>query len=111
MKILVLLFAALLVAGCGEKSTGNPKIDQALKEAVDGDSLEERDGLYYQTNESEPYSGWVKRMWDSEQVAGLTQFKDGIEDGLIRVGTGTARSCGNKPTKRANWMASRRRGT
>ena len=82
MKKLVLLFAALLVAGCGEKSTGDPKIDQALKEAVERDSLEERDGLYYQTNESEPYSGWVKSMRDSGQVQGLAQFKDGELDGL-----------------------------
>ena len=81
MKILVLLFAALLVAGCGEKSTGDPKIDQALKEAVEFDSLEERDGLYYQTNESEPYSGWVKRMYDSGQVKTLTRHKDGKPDG------------------------------
>ena len=81
MKKLVLLFAALLVAGCGEKSTGDPKIDQALKEAVERDSLEERDGLYYQTNESEPYSGWVKRMYDSGQVKTLTRHKDGKPDG------------------------------
>ena len=103
MKKLVLLFAALLVAGCGEKSssegsesasekpTGEPSADTAkpppaeppvtespseeasetqnslsdaaverlLKEAVEGESLEERDGRFYQTNESEPYSGWV----------------------------------------------------
>ena len=105
MKILVLLFAALLVAGCGEKSSSEgsesasekptasnesaePSADTAkpppaetpvaespseepsdtpnslsdadverlVKEAVDSDSLEERDGLYYQNNE--PYSGW-----------------------------------------------------
>jgi len=113
MKKLVLLFAALLVAGCGEKSSSEgsesasekptpsnesaePSADTAqsssdsvtlplsdadverlVKEAVDLDSLEERDDLYYQTNESEPYSGWVKNMWDSEQVRGLVQLKAG----------------------------------
>jgi hypothetical protein len=131
MKKLVLLFAALLVAGCGEKSSSEgsesasekptasnesaepsadtakpppaetpvaespseapsetPKslsdadVERLLKEAVDFDSLEERNDLYYQTNESEPYSGWVKSMRDSGQVQGLAQFKDGELDGL-----------------------------
>ena len=123
MKRLVLLFAALLVAGCGEKrssegsdSTGEsaePSADTAkppvadspseepsgtpnslsdadvkrlLKEAVEGDSIEGRDtihgNLIYKTNESEPYSGWVKMMYDSGQVRGLAQFKDGKDYGL-----------------------------
>ena len=110
MKKVVLLFAALLVAGCGEKrspegsdSTGEsaePSADAAkpsdnsatlplsdadvkrlLKEAVERDSLEERDGLYYHNNE--PYSGWVKGMYDSGQLEKLTQFKDGKRHGLL----------------------------
>ena len=109
MKKLVLLFAALLVAGCGEKSSpegsesasesaeppsedvkpsaDSPKplisdvdVERLLKEAVDHESLEERDGLYYQNNE--PYSGWAKTMSDSEYGKGLTQFKDGKISGL-----------------------------
>jgi len=110
MKLLVLLSAALLVAGCGEKSSSegsesageNPTpsnesaepsadspeplisdadVERLLKEAVDMESLEERDGLYYQPNESEPFSGWAKTMSDSEYGKGLTQFKDGKPDG------------------------------
>ncbi len=120
MKILVLLFAALLIVGCGEKSssegsesagekpTTEPSADTAkpipaeppseepsdtpnslsdadverlLKEAVDFDSLEERDGLFYQNNE--PYSGWAKNMYDSGQVEELGQAKDGKPDGLM----------------------------
>ncbi len=125
MKMLVLLFAALLVAGCGEKSssegsesasekpTGEPSADTAkpppaespvteppseessetpkslsdadverlLKVAVEFNSLQERNGLLSQANESEPYSGWVKSMYDSGQVAGLAQLKDGKPDG------------------------------
>ncbi len=130
MKKLVLLFAALLVAGCGEKSSSEgsestgekatasnestepsadtPKpppaeppvaespseessdtpnslsdadVERLLKDAVEFDSLEERDGLYYQVNESEPYSGWAKKMSDSGQVQGLAQFKDGKPHG------------------------------
>ena len=93
MKILVLLFAALLVAGCGEKSSSDSPeplihdadVERLLKEAVDFDSLEEREGLAYQPNESEPYSGWAKSMYDSGQVKGLGQFKDGKEDGLKTI--------------------------
>ena len=109
MKALLLL-AALLVAGCGEKSSSEgseaasenptpsnesaepsgdtPKslsdadVEQLLKEAVDMESLEERDDLYYQPNESEPFSGWAKTMSDSGQVAVLGRLKDGKLDGL-----------------------------
>ena len=119
MKKALLLFAALLVAGCGEKSssegsesasekptapsvsaepsadTAKPSdnsvtlplsdadVERLLKEAVEGDSIEERDGLYYQTNESEPHSGWTKKMYDSGQVKGLGQVKDGNPEGLV----------------------------
>ena len=75
-------------------SLSDPDVERRLKEAVDFDSLEERDGRgqrgsrlragrFYQTNESEPYSGWVKVMYDSGQVRGLSQIKDGREDGLM----------------------------
>ena len=92
MKVLYLLplFAALLVAGCGEKSPneeaaaveplGDSAIDKALKEAVDFDSLEERESLFYQNNE--PFSGWIKGMYDSGQVKGIGRFKEGKPDGL-----------------------------
>ena len=83
MKKLVLLFAALLVAGCGEKSLSDSAIKKALEEAVELDSLLERGDLHYQVNESEPYSGWVKETYDSGQVAGLAQLKDGSLVGLL----------------------------
>ena len=97
MKKLVLLFAALLVAGCGEKSSSegseaaseepsdtpnslsDADVERLVKEAVDFDSLEERDGLYYHNNE--PYSRWTKKMYDSGQVQGLGQLKDGKRHG------------------------------
>ena len=123
MKKLVLLFAALLVAGCGEKSSSegsesvseNPTpsnesakpsgdtakpipaeppseepsgtqeslsdtdVERLLKKAVARKSLEER---VYQN--SEPYSGWVKEMYDSGQVKALGRAKDGRWDGPHR---------------------------
>ena len=92
MRKLVLLFAALLVVGCGEKSSdsvtlplSDANVERLLKEAVEEDSLQYRDGLYYQPNESEPYNGWVKSMYDSGQVKGLGQFKDGNQVGLFTV--------------------------
>ena len=96
MKKLVLLFAALLVAGCGEKSSSEDSdspganaepsadtdVERLLKEAVDVKSLEERNDLYYQPNESEPFSGWVKQVADSGYVRGIGQCKDGKPEGL-----------------------------
>jgi antitoxin component YwqK of YwqJK toxin-antitoxin module len=83
MKLLVPLFAALLVAGCGEKAASDSAIKEAIEEAVDFEALEYRNGLRYQVNESEPYSGWSKRMYFlSEQIESLAHFKDGKLDGL-----------------------------
>ncbi len=121
MRMLLLLFAALMVAGCGEKSSSEgsesasesvePSADTAkpppaeppvaesaseepsetpnslsdddverlLKEAVDLESLEQRNDLFYQ--DDKPYSGWAKEMYVSGQVQALGQLKDGKTDG------------------------------
>ena len=51
-------------------------VERLLKEAIDIDSLEQRDDLLYHNNE--PFSGWGKMMYDSGQVRGLFQLKDGM---------------------------------
>ena len=116
MKELVLLFTALLVVGCGEKSSSegsdsaaesaepsadavkpvptespgkepsppslsDADIERLLKEAVDSESLPERDGLIY--HDDKPYSGWGKEMHDSDQAFRLVEIKDGKPDGLM----------------------------
>ena len=88
MKKLLPLLSCLLFIGCGEKSSDNitlplndADVEQLLKEAVDVDSLEERGDLRCQVNESEPYSGWAKKLHESGQVRVLFQFKDGKFDG------------------------------
>ncbi len=83
MKKALLLFAALLVAGCGEKAASDSAIKEAIEESVELRLLQDRNGLHYQVNESEPYSGWAKRMYfRSEQIWALAPFKDGKLDGL-----------------------------
>ena len=110
MKKALLLFAALLVAGCGEKSSSegsdstgesaeaspevaqqseepltlplsDADIERLLKEAIAFESLEERDGLIY--HDDKPYSGWGKEMRDSDQAFRLVEIKDGKPDGLM----------------------------
>ncbi len=81
MKKALLLFAALLLAGCGEKSTSESAIETALEEAVERDSLQRRNDLFYQVNKTKPYSGWAKVLYDSGQAKELFEIKDGKLEG------------------------------
>ena len=95
MKRLVLLFVAILNAGCGEnpssegsesgsensKSLSDTDIN-VLEEAIASASLQERNGLLYRFGESEPYNGWAKSMYDSGQVKGLASVRSGKASGL-----------------------------
>ena len=62
-------------------SLSDADIERLLKEAVDSESLPERDGLIY--HDDKPYSGWGKHMYDSGQVSDLAEFKDGKQNGLM----------------------------
>ena len=61
-------------------SLSDADIERLLKEAVDSESLPNRDGLIY--HDDKPYSGWVKDMHDSGQAARLAEIKDGKPNGL-----------------------------
>ena len=62
-----------------------------LKEAVNFDSLKGHDknykvnsvnaGILYQKSESKPYSGWIKKMYDSGEPRFLWECKDGKANG------------------------------
>jgi len=64
-------------------SLSDADVERFLKEAVEAGSLEQRGRLVYQN--SEPYSGWAKRMHDSGQPETLARLKDGKMDGLYVV--------------------------
>jgi antitoxin component YwqK of YwqJK toxin-antitoxin module len=101
MKKLVLLFAALLVAGCGEKESpvsdaeaeriikGAVHIDDVAKltrTAAESSSLRiDDDGRTFLKSRGDVfgvYSGWEVQRYESGQVRFLFQLKDGIEHGL-----------------------------
>ena len=87
--ILFALFVALLMVGCGDDSpsTGDPKLDKFLNEAIDAEEIQfrgkEGEQLAYAPNEQTPYTGWTKGSFDNGQPHNLTQYKDGKKDGVM----------------------------
>ena len=98
MKKALLLFAALLVAGCGEKEKpvsdaeasriikGAVHIDDVAKltrTAADISSLsKDDDGKIFWDRTGRAYSGWFKGRYESGEVESLIQVKDGWVNGL-----------------------------
>ena len=52
------------------------------EEKFDGEALEYLEGLLCTVSSSQPFSGWIKWMYDSEHASSLQQFKDGKLSGL-----------------------------
>ena len=70
------LCAVAWLSGCsGKKDAGVDAPD-----AVDGDKLEERDGLWY--FEEKPFTGVAVKKWPNDQKWGELTYKDGKEHGL-----------------------------
>jgi len=97
LSLLVLLVTLpLLLGGCGEKESdsvtlplSDADVERLLKEAIDFESLQRRNGLLYQVNESEPYNGWTKMMYKNVlnpahlgRKRNLTQIKGGKPIGI-----------------------------
>ena len=69
MRTFILLFAALLAAGCGEKS---PVQQAVVIEASDG-----KETAYYRDSDLEPYDGWAKEVHERGKVKSLGRIKAG----------------------------------
>jgi len=103
--ILIALFIALLMIGCGEDPEGiSPRSNQATVETPDLDDPEILDEIFadaldmlkaerrenkgqallYKPGEQTPYTGWVK-VTEDEEISLLFQLKDGQTDGCFIV--------------------------
>jgi antitoxin component YwqK of YwqJK toxin-antitoxin module len=51
-------------------------------EGVNGDELEEREGIMYLNGSDTPYTGKVFRLYKNGQKSGEINYKDGKQDGL-----------------------------
>ena len=88
--ILLSLFVALLMVGCGESPKPSEGVDMtdtvpkkdAIETAVDWSKLQDRSGVTYLPNTDKPFSGYAKDAYENEQIKYLFQFKDGKLDGL-----------------------------
>ena len=99
------LFLTLLLFGCGSPdlddpetsdeviTEGSPDLDDLetlngiIAEAINKDTLQkrskEREELLYAPNQQKFYTGWIKEMWNKEQIKTLIQYKDGKRNGLL----------------------------
>ena len=88
--ILLSLFVALLMVGCGESPNPSGGVDMtdtapkkdAIETAVDWSKLQDRSGVTYLPNTDKPFSGYAKRAYENEQVEILAEFKEGY---IIRL--------------------------
>jgi antitoxin component YwqK of YwqJK toxin-antitoxin module len=87
MKWILLSLISIFLIGCGPDLDDPKELDTIIEEALSGDKLQRRgEGdkrLYYEPNNPDPFTGWVKQMSDSGQVTELAQIKDGKPNGLF----------------------------
>ena len=78
-KLLVTVFVALLMVGCGGEVdlSDEEMIKDVLETAVEWSELRDRNGTIYLQNNDSTYSGWVKKVNESGQVKMLVQLKEG----------------------------------
>ncbi len=80
-KLLITMFVALLMAGCGDPDLDDKEtLDEIIAEAIDFNKLQKRGELFYAPNQQTPYTGRAKYMHSDGRVLG--QYRDGKPDGL-----------------------------
>ena len=72
MRILILILCLVALAGCEQRT-------------VDASVLQERRGLAYVPNETEPYTGNVTEYYPSGQLDTEISYVDGKQNGLNRA--------------------------
>ena len=109
-SIPILLCALMLLfSACGGEPDlrDSETLSRILAEAVDMDVLQKRgeENVVYVANESEPYTGWAKRMYrNGTQVSSLGYYENGKRRGWVEWSGGmrTARWSLKGTTRTAN---------
>ncbi len=103
---LFILFAILLMVGCGDQSIDDPSLKTEQGKATGGDRNEtlekiiseailesglhrgvdpEGEELLYSPDKQTPYTGWTKYVYENGQVEFLTQFQNGKVHGSVTM--------------------------
>jgi len=94
MKLLPYLLSSLLfsplMADEAKPNLDDPaKLEKTLAEALNLSVIEKRgeegEELFHAPGSQEPYTGWVKRMYENGKVYGLFQIKKGKPHGLATM--------------------------
>lgn len=72
-KVLKLIMVLLMLVNCSEK--------EIAKKVVDGNQLQQKDGIMYMTNESQPFTGTAVTKYKNGQINFKADYKDGKQDG------------------------------
>ena len=84
---LLCVFALLFVTGCKPNLDNPDTLNEILEGAMGFDVLQWRgkggERLAYAPNTTEPYTGWVKKVYPSGQACVLLQYKNGKMNGPL----------------------------
>ncbi len=81
LSLFLIGFTTLIVMA--EPDLDDPKtLNRIFDEAQPIEKTIDRDDKLYTVNSTTPYTGWIKKTYDNGQKKGLTQYKDGMWEGL-----------------------------
>lgn len=78
MKYLILSLSLLILTSCSHAIA--PEVPEVLE--VSHDKLVERDGVTYQLDSDEPFTGRSVRFYENGKLENETDYKDGKKNGL-----------------------------